>query len=624
LASLWLSQVCRALADNCLRMFVVLLIVGGPELPVQDAAWHQVTAFFILPFILLTPISGALSNDLPKRWVLVGSATYCLCLTVALGALLGLSTDSWLWCIGLTLLMAGHAVYSPTRYALLPAAAVDSRMPLARVNGWIEMGGAASIVAGLVLGVHLHGAIWQGFPAAVAVAVGLDVIAVLAALPVWFQSDVRRPEEPGQAIRGFFRDSWRILRNGESRGTLLGLACFLAIVATGSGAIIAYLQPADAPETEGVLMGALVCVGVGAALGSVLAGVQGHSSRAMGLVPLGATGLLLVLACATYSADLRWPALALGFMGGLINVPLRAAYQAAVPADARGNGMAIMNLANYVLTTALALLLFGLVRLQVLSAAGQLWFLAALAAVGTFLSWRTLFRDSLEQLTEILLWPIYRIRAHGPGRDLFPRRGPVLVIANHAAWLDPLWLAKVLPRRLTPMMTSTFFDLPVLHFLMTRVVHAIRVQHSTYRHEAPELEIAVAALDRGEVVVLFPEGWMRRRPKQSLRQFGQGVWHILSQRPEIPVVVCWIEGGFGSYFSYAGGPPTVNKHMDWWRHIDIAVGEPQFVDPVLLADLRATREYLMQACLEARRYLGLESLRPEETESEKQAVTEDE
>ena len=34
----------------------------------------------------------------------------------------------------------------------------------------------------------------------------------------------------------------------------------------------------------------------------------------------------------------------------------------------------------------------------------------------------------------------------------------LLVVANHAAWFDPLWLAKVLPRFVTPMMTSAFFS----------------------------------------------------------------------------------------------------------------------------------------------------------------------
>jgi 1-acyl-sn-glycerol-3-phosphate acyltransferase len=158
------------------------------------------------------------------------------------------------------------------------------------------------------------------------------------------------------------------------------------------------------------------------------------------------------------------------------------------------------------------------------------------------------------------------------------------------------------------MMTSVFFDLPGMRWLMMHVFHAIRVQASTYRREAPEIREAVAALDRGECVLIFPEGAMRRRAEHPLRQFGQGVWHILQERPSTPVLVCWIEGGWGSYTSYYNGPPAVNKRLDWWRHIDIAMSEPQMVDSSVLADLRATRAYLMQTCLDARHYLGLGDL----------------
>jgi hypothetical protein len=98
---------------------------------------------------------------------------------------------------------------------------------------------------------------------------------------------------------------------------------------------------------------------------------------------------------------------------------------------------------------------------------------------------------------------------------------------------------------------------------------------------------------------------LKRKEEQWLRQFGQGVWRILRDRPATPVVVCWIEGGWGSYTSYFQGPPTVNKRMDWWRPIRIAMESPRRLDAALLADQRATRAYLMQACLDARKYLGL-------------------
>src|SRR5262249_54261092 len=158
-------------------------------------------------------------------------------------------------------------------------------------------------------------------------------------------------------------------------------------------------------------------------------GVQGHPRRALGLVPFGALGLLAALAWAAMSQSLGWPCLVLGVMGGLVSVPLRAAYQNAVPADARGNGMALMNAANHIAMTALAVLLFNLAWLRIVSAAGQIGMLAGLAALGVLLAWWALLRESMEQILEILLWPLYRIRARGPGLHRIPQRVPLLVVA---------------------------------------------------------------------------------------------------------------------------------------------------------------------------------------------------
>src|SRR5262249_31061853 len=149
-----------------------------------------------------------------------------------------------------------------------------------------------------------------------------------------------------------------------------------------------------------------------------------------------------------------------------------------------------------------------------------------------------------------------------------------------------------------------FYDLPVLRWIMRRLVHAIRVQANKLNRDPPEIDEAVAALDRGQCIVVFPEGFMRRRDEAPLRQFGQGIRRILTRRPQTPVVVCWIEGGWGSYFSYKNGQPTVNKRMDWWRRIAIGVDRPCVLGPQVLADQRATRSFLMHACLEARRHLG--------------------
>jgi len=608
LASLWLSQTARVLADNCLRIFVVFQLARLDSTE-RDAAWPLVTFFLMLPSVFLAPLLGALANSLPKPAVLAGSAAYCLGVVSLFGALNG----PWLACWALV--AVGSAVYGPTRYALLPAAAQDTHLALTRINGWIELGAAAAIVAGLVVGLELVGVTLFAMEAAVVCTAALNLLGFLAALPVRFAGDVRRSEAPRQAVAGFFRDTRRILADPEARGTLLGMASLRGLLTALAGALIAaYLTPEGHVSIELVQVGIWFAAGVG--IGSFVAGLQRHPRRVLGLVPFGAAGMFAGVLLPALGALPSPPlCVVLGVMWGLVNVPLAATYQASLPADARGNGMALRNLADYACVGLIYLLVSVLANYGILTAPRQFWLVACVAGVGAAISWRVLFREVMEQVLEIVLWPLYRILSHGPGREQFPLRGPVLVVANHSAWMDPLWVAKVLPRRLIPMMTSVFYDLPVLRWLMVHVAQAIRVQASTYRREAPELEVAIADLDRGGCVVIFPEGAMRRRASLPLRKFGQGVWHILSERPQTPVVVCWIEGGWGSFFSYCNGQPTKNKRMDIRRRIDVAVGTARVLSPELLKDQRATRSYLMRECLQTRRYLGLEPLAQESTES---------
>ncbi len=613
LAMLWVSQCARVLADWCLRVTAILQWWQAGH---GDASWHVATTVFIAPFILLAPLNGCLSNGLPRRRVLAGSSAFALA-AVAVCAWL---RAPWMVCLGVVAVAA--AVYSPARYALLPAAAADSHLPLPRVNGLIEMGGASSIIGGLALGWELSG---EG-DVLVGVLLGLNLLAFLAALPACFPSDVLRPEPPLRAAADFFADVRRVAAEPTAAASLLGLASFQAVVTAGSGALVAYALALESGALQ-ALASALAFVMAGAALGCLLAGVPGHPRRNLGWVPLGATGLLAALAWAAAAAGghhLPWaPCLLLGFAGGLVNVPLRAAYMAAVPADARGNAMSVMNLAIYVFTAVLALVMVLLVGSGLLpTPLAQLGFLAMLTALGAAAAWYELLPHAVELALEGPFALMYRVRTFGPGKDRMPATGPLIVLANHTAYADPFWIGQFAPRHLTPLMTSLFYDLPVVRWLMVHIVGAIRVQLASFRRQAPELGEAVELLRRGGALLIFPEGQLRRTAEPTLRLFGQGVWHILQEVPRTPVVVCWIEGGWGSFSSYDRGPPMKNKRLDWRRPIDVAVEEPQVLPPEVLADPLATRTFLMRACRECRRYLGLEvppghPVKREEDDSEK-------
>lgn len=391
----------------------------------------------------------------------------------------------------------------------------------------------------------------------------------------------------------------RLWRIPEARRCLIGQSFFYGLLS----AEIAVTFTSEANFSRDDLLRTAVRILGGLVLGFLLAGFQKHPRRQLGLVSFGATGLaavllLLAIGVAASAAMI----IILACLTGLIIVPLSACLQANLAEAVRGSGTALCYVAR-----AVSIALFAaLILAEVVNPEWQHWLLAGLAALAALWTWWAFFRETLELTLELLLVPMYRIRARGPGLMGFPSSGPLIVIANHSAWFDPMWLAKVLPRRLIPMMTSVFYDLPVIRWLMVHVAHAIRVQASTFRREVPELKEAVAVLDRGECLVIFPEGAMRKSADRPLRQFGQGVWHILSERPNTPVVVCWIEGGWGSYFSYCNGLPTKNKRFDFRRPIDVAVTLPRVLPAELLENHKMTRSFLMQACVEARAILGLD------------------
>ena len=358
--------------------------------------------------------------------------------------------------------------------------------------------------------------------------------------------------------------------------------------------LLVFDVPGDAATRRSPLIGLVIA----ALAGAVIPFLYWAPYRALGLVTYSAFGWLA--AAAHGVCWHQWPGWAHGLPLGLI-----------IGALVRGRRGLEHVEENYVLIAAVlagAGIAWGFVLTErPFTIAGYLVLAIALGLVA--LGFMRLFRPLFEITLEPWLWLRYSLRGRGSGLDHFPRTGPCLVIANHACWLDPLFLAKILPRPITPMMTARFFDQKVLRRLMLSF-NVIRVPEKAVKKDAPEIREAVATLNRGECVVIFPEGYLRRSEERVLRRFGQGVWQILQARPETPVYACWIEGGWGSYMSYFNGPPTKNKKKDLRRAIGIGMSSPVTIPPEVLTDHMTARIYLMNLVLAARTHLELPPLPP--------------
>jgi len=116
--------------------------------------------------------------------------------------------------------------------------------------------------------------------------------------------------------------------------------------------------------------------------------------------------------------------------------------------------------------------------------------------------------------------------------------GPLIVAANHVSYLDPVLLALAVPRRVTYLVTSAVFDRWPFRPWMW-IFGAIRVRDDTVNVDA--MRRAIAALGRGEVVGIFPEGGISRDGRIS--EGAIGVASLLKQGGA-PVLTAGLVGTF--------------------------------------------------------------------------------
>ncbi|HMP01420.1 MAG TPA: lysophospholipid acyltransferase family protein [Gemmatales bacterium] len=321
-----------------------------------------------------------------------------------------------------------------------------------------------------------------------------------------------------------------------------------------------------------------------------------HPRRSLGWLPWAYPAWTL-FGWLAWSIEPGWALAVFVGLSTLILVSLWCPLAAWAP---RQPALLLLGLAVHVFVAKAALLV--LLAVPVSPDAAQTGFLAA-GLGACVVSWVCGYRVALERMLEGVVWPLYRIQVVGPGAGRIPIHGPLLIIGNHTNMLDPLFLGKIVPRRMFPMMTSKYYDLPVLSFLMRYVVETIRVEDNRRKRETPEIDEAIMRLRQGHCVMIFPEGRLKRHEEPVMNYFAQGVWHILKAVPETTIVATWTDGAWGAYLSYRHGPPGVGKPMDFWKRLTIVVADPMRLPAEVLETHQQTRRYLTDFVLGLRRFL---------------------
>jgi 1-acyl-sn-glycerol-3-phosphate acyltransferase len=127
------------------------------------------------------------------------------------------------------------------------------------------------------------------------------------------------------------------------------------------------------------------------------------------------------------------------------------------------------------------------------------------------------------------------------GRRNVPRTGPLLVVANHASYLDPPAVGSALPRRAYFFARKTLLNNPLFGAYL-RSVHTIPVDQEGVAKEG--LVAILGLLRAGEAVLVFPEG--ERSGTGAMNALKPGI-HLLIKRMPVPILPVGIAGAFEAW-----------------------------------------------------------------------------
>ncbi len=586
---LLLTQFFGAFNDNMFRWLAVPIaqpVVG------TTAAISWGCLCLTLPYLFFTPMAGWLADRFSKRNVIVGCkiAEVILMLLAVIAILYG---NAYFLFGVVALLGAQSALFGPAKFGSIP-----ENLPtalLSKGNGLMGLCSIAAVAFGTIAGFALYdatkpvmgagemNAVWISAIALIGVAAA-GTITSLMIQKVPAADPLRKPSlnpllDAIPAIKLLAADK-PLMR------TALGIAFFFFMASLAQlnidpfGDQILHLEKTDI----GVLLAILVA-GVGA--GSVLAGYWSEGKVELGIVPMGALGLVfssafIFIAGSQYDAALPakeqfayWGSciglFLLGTSAGLYDVPLESYLQFRSDRKNRGTILAGSYFISYSLIVASSGIFYVLSETLKLSA-NQIFLIAGALAipVAVYVIWLVpdlTFRFGMWLFTHTF----YKLKVYG--REHLPDKGPALIVPNHISFIDGVLMMITSSRPIRFLIFTDFCEMPLLKPL-GKIMRVIPIDATAGPKElVKSLRTANDAIKAGELVCIFAEGQLTRTGQ--MQPFQRGMMKIV-QGTDAPIIPCYLHGLWGSVFSHRGGK-IINK---WPKRLRIPIsvhfGEPLY------------------------------------------------
>jgi acyl-[acyl-carrier-protein]-phospholipid O-acyltransferase/long-chain-fatty-acid--[acyl-carrier-protein] ligase len=589
------TQCLGAINDNMFRWLVIGVCKDYVEPEEYAFILSAGLACFVVPYLLLAAPAGYLADRFSKRRVIVScKVAEIVIMLLGVGAIfLCYQLNSVYPLLFVVFLMGSQsALFSPSKLGSVPE--LVRAKSISAANGMLGLTTVISTTIGFAGGMYLDEATgfrgMENLSFSAAALVGTAVVGYLVSL--WIASlPAANPTAPfpWNAAKQTMRDLKTLFDNRALFRVGLGIALFWALGSLAQMNIDQFGFEGGLAQTQIVPM--LISLVVGVGVGSVLAGIWSGGKVELGILPLGAAGIavcsmMLSTIDGEFFTNGQWTTMhlwacvwlaGLGTSAGLFDVPLASYMQHRSPYKSRG---AILAASNFI--TFLGMLvsagIFAALRVPVENAqtgesaplfdAREVFWLVGLFTLPVFVYVVWL----LPQATiRFLVWlasrTVYRVSVDG--RENLPETGGALLVANHMSFVDGILLLVTSSRPVRFIAHSKYAE----SFWLRRLARTMKVIpiDAGPQKIRQALATARAAVAAGELVCIFPEGRISRTG--LVENFKPGFMQV-AQGTDAPVIPVYLDGLWGSIFSYRDGRSILMRPRKWPYPVSILIGEP--------------------------------------------------
>ena len=587
---LFLTQFLSAMNDNVYKQSVLILLVFQAATLGDGALYSNLAAgLFILPFFLFSGMAGQLAEKTEKS-KLIRLVKFCEIPVMVIGAASIFTQYVWLMLTTVFFMGLQSTFFGPLKYSILPQHVAPNE--LTKANGLVESATFVAILIGTIFGTYY---ITQTTGPTI-ISIAVLILAVLGFFSSRF-IPISQANNPNLHFTyNIFSSTKNVFKalnaQTESVGkSVLGISWFWLIGAVILTALPNYVKHVMGGD-ELVVTSALVVFSLSIAVGSLLCEKLSRSRIELGIVPFGAILITLFLyllsqepAISQYIApsenlltlkqvlntgDMVWHFVwmaGIGIASGFYTVPLYALIQQRTEEASRSRVIAANNVLNALFMVGSAIL--SIVTLFVLEwhISSLLLLLAGLNLLISIYIYTKVPEFFLRFVIYILAICMYRVRTKR--HENIPSEGAAVIVANHVSFVDWMFILATSPRPIRFMVFAPIYYSKALHWLF-KMAKAIPIdsEKANPKAFAKAFDEVAAALERGELVGIFPEGKLTSNGEMDM--FRRGIERIIARTP-VPVVPVHLDGLWGSMFS---------RKAKWqlprlkWSLVSVSVGEP--------------------------------------------------